>query len=281
MTDHYAVLGVRRDAEFTVIEAAHRALLKRYHPDRNPGDAKAADRAKAANAAFDVLKDSDARARYDRTLSPEGGQAHEPPPRSPPPPPPHRPASSPPTQRRPVAAASGGSSRALSMGFIGLALLVGVGAIGSLTRSGEGGPPQATETPVVDAAASPTPAPARSRSARVPTAPATVKPEASDAAAHQPEPVREVAVRRDRCGDASAGLSYWLCADADIRAAEQRLNRVYNERLRQATDRAAFEAEQRDWRRHRDSFATDRDALLHVYQMRLDDLLANDLKGLY
>lgn len=117
MTDHYAVLGVRRDAEFTVIEAAHRALLKRYHPDRNPDDAKAADRAKAANAAFDVLKDSDARARYDRTLSPESGQAHEPPPRSPPPPPPHRPASSPPTQRRPVAAASGGSSRALSMGL--------------------------------------------------------------------------------------------------------------------------------------------------------------------
>ena len=135
MTDHYATLGIRRDAEFTVIEGAHRALIKQYHPDKNIGDATATERAKAINAAFDVLKHPDTRARYDRELPPEGAghssSTPPPPPRQPPPAPPprSRPATPQPVRAQP--APKGQGAALLSLGFIGLAMLVGVGAIGS------------------------------------------------------------------------------------------------------------------------------------------------------
>ena len=55
MRDPHAVLGVSADAEWLVIEAAWRALMKRYHPDVDRSD-EAAARAREVNAAYDALK---------------------------------------------------------------------------------------------------------------------------------------------------------------------------------------------------------------------------------
>ncbi len=62
----YAVLNVASDADPAVIEAAYKALMKKYHPDRL-GGAAAGDERRAAeiNEAFQVLRDPERRARYD------------------------------------------------------------------------------------------------------------------------------------------------------------------------------------------------------------------------
>ncbi len=64
--DYYEVLGVERDANADRIKAAYRKLALENHPDRNPGDAAAEDRFKAAAEAYSVLSDAEKRARYDR-----------------------------------------------------------------------------------------------------------------------------------------------------------------------------------------------------------------------
>ncbi|MBE7620740.1 molecular chaperone DnaJ [Gluconacetobacter entanii] len=64
--DYYAVLEVSRDADGTEIKKAYRRLAMKYHPDRNPGDAEAENRFKEINEAYDVLKDDQKRAAYDR-----------------------------------------------------------------------------------------------------------------------------------------------------------------------------------------------------------------------
>jgi curved DNA-binding protein CbpA len=53
--DHYEVLGVHPDAPDEVVRAAYRALVAKYHPDRNPGDRDAELKLKRLNAAFHVL----------------------------------------------------------------------------------------------------------------------------------------------------------------------------------------------------------------------------------
>ncbi|HVT57645.1 MAG TPA: molecular chaperone DnaJ [Thermoanaerobaculia bacterium] len=64
--DYYEVLAIERSAGAAEIKAAYRRLAVRYHPDRNPGDAKAEERFKEAAEAYEVLSDGDKRARYDR-----------------------------------------------------------------------------------------------------------------------------------------------------------------------------------------------------------------------
>jgi len=64
--DPYAALGVSKTATQDEIRKAYKKIAKVSHPDLNPGDAKAADRFKAAAAAYDLLKDEEQRARFDR-----------------------------------------------------------------------------------------------------------------------------------------------------------------------------------------------------------------------
>jgi len=64
-TDYYAVLGVPRDASQEAVKKAYRALARKHHPDINK-DPKAEDRFKRINEAYEVLKDSKKRAKYDR-----------------------------------------------------------------------------------------------------------------------------------------------------------------------------------------------------------------------
>jgi molecular chaperone DnaJ len=73
-TDPYSVLGVDRKASAAEIKKAYRKLARQYHPDRNPGDAKAEERFKEVNEANDVLSDPDKRAALDRGEGLFGGR---------------------------------------------------------------------------------------------------------------------------------------------------------------------------------------------------------------
>jgi molecular chaperone DnaJ len=64
--DYYDVLGVGRDASEDDLKKAYRKLAMRWHPDRNQGDKQAEARFKELNEAYDVLKDGEKRAAYDR-----------------------------------------------------------------------------------------------------------------------------------------------------------------------------------------------------------------------
>ncbi len=65
--DYYEVLGVQRDASESDIKRAYRKLAMKYHPDRNQDDSKTAEsQFKEAKEAYEVLSNSDMRARYDR-----------------------------------------------------------------------------------------------------------------------------------------------------------------------------------------------------------------------
>ncbi|MBV9330820.1 MAG: molecular chaperone DnaJ, partial [Alphaproteobacteria bacterium] len=63
---YYETLGCDREASADEIKVAYRKLAMEVHPDRNPGDHTAEVRFKEINEAYDVLKDSQKRAAYDR-----------------------------------------------------------------------------------------------------------------------------------------------------------------------------------------------------------------------
>ncbi|WP_315584756.1 DnaJ C-terminal domain-containing protein [Actinomyces viscosus] len=73
--DFYAVLGVSKDADATAIKKAYRTLAKKYHPDRNPDDATAAEKFKEIGEAYAVLSDEAERKQYDAIRSMAGGGA--------------------------------------------------------------------------------------------------------------------------------------------------------------------------------------------------------------
>jgi molecular chaperone DnaJ len=64
--DYYEILGVDRGASADDIKKAYRKLAMKYHPDRNKDDKTAEAKFKELNAAYDVLKDEQKRAAYDR-----------------------------------------------------------------------------------------------------------------------------------------------------------------------------------------------------------------------
>ena len=63
--DLYKVLGVAKGASEEEIKKAHRKLVRKYHPDRNPDDPKAEEKFKEIQGAYDVLSDPEKRKQYD------------------------------------------------------------------------------------------------------------------------------------------------------------------------------------------------------------------------
>lgn len=64
--NYYDVLGVEKASSEKEIRTAYRKLARQYHPDVNPGDAKAEAKFKEMNEAYQVLSDGDSRKKYDR-----------------------------------------------------------------------------------------------------------------------------------------------------------------------------------------------------------------------
>ena len=64
--DYYEVLGLKKGASDDEIKKAYRKLAKQYHPDLHPDDKDAEARLKEVNEAYEVLSDSDKKAKYDQ-----------------------------------------------------------------------------------------------------------------------------------------------------------------------------------------------------------------------
>ena len=64
--DYYEILGVSKSASADEIKKAYRKVAMQYHPDRNPGDKEAEEKFKEAAEAYDILSDTDKRAKYDK-----------------------------------------------------------------------------------------------------------------------------------------------------------------------------------------------------------------------
>ena len=64
--DFYDLLGVAKSADADELKRAYRKLAMQFHPDRNPGDKSAEQKFKDISEAYDVLKDDQKRAAYDR-----------------------------------------------------------------------------------------------------------------------------------------------------------------------------------------------------------------------
>ncbi|MGL4592908.1 MAG: DnaJ domain-containing protein, partial [Aestuariivirga sp.] len=64
--DFYEVLGVGRSADEKELKAAYRKLAKQFHPDANPGDKTAEAKFREVSEAYEILRDPQKKAAYDR-----------------------------------------------------------------------------------------------------------------------------------------------------------------------------------------------------------------------
>ena len=70
-SSHYDALKIARDAPMEVIKAAYRAMQQKYHPDLNPGDARATENSAEINTAYETLIDPASRKAYDQKIADE------------------------------------------------------------------------------------------------------------------------------------------------------------------------------------------------------------------
>jgi molecular chaperone DnaJ len=66
MADYYELLGIDRNADAKQIKSAYRKLAMKFHPDQNQGDEEAEKKFKEVSEAYEILKDEQKRAAYDR-----------------------------------------------------------------------------------------------------------------------------------------------------------------------------------------------------------------------
>ncbi len=83
--DPYEVLGVPRNASDADVKKAYRRMARKNHPDVNPGDPAAHKKFQEIAAAYEILKDPERRARYDRFGDLGDARGEAPPPGAPPP----------------------------------------------------------------------------------------------------------------------------------------------------------------------------------------------------
>lgn len=69
MSDYYEILEVKRTATAEEIKKSYRKLVKKYHPDLNPGDKVAEEKFKKISEAYETLSDETKKANYDTMIN--------------------------------------------------------------------------------------------------------------------------------------------------------------------------------------------------------------------